>query len=159
MARDLQRRRRTIETSKPTSITRLRVYSVPMQRRCFNQLRLMSNVVCHIFGNRPINSLSDTRPVLFFKTGSPIEPVSFVHDICRDALQAASRKQSRFIRRLTPITLIGKATEKGLGDVAKAVLGPHFHEAGAPLKKVSCPIPTNNLLFDLFSPWTNDCFG
>jgi len=34
--------------------------------------------------------------------------------------------RTKYINRLTPMTLIGKATEKGLEDVAKTVLGEHF---------------------------------
>jgi tRNA acetyltransferase TAN1 len=33
----------------------------------------------------------------------------------------------KYVNRLTPVTLIGKATEKGLEEVAKAVLGRHFN--------------------------------
>jgi hypothetical protein len=33
---------------------------------------------------------------------------------------------TKYINRLTPMTLMGKATEKGLEEVAKAVLGEHF---------------------------------
>lgn len=56
--------------------------------------------------------------------------------ICRDAAASAHRKQSRSVKRLTPITLVGKATESGLEEVAREVLRPHFHE-GAQGKKVA----------------------
>ena len=52
-------------------------------------------------------------------------------------MQARDRKRSRYVRRLTPITIMGKATEEGLGDTARIVLRPHFHEANSPIKKVS----------------------
>ncbi|KAH0556491.1 hypothetical protein GP486_005610 [Trichoglossum hirsutum] len=68
----------------------------------------------------------DVKCVLFFKTRAPIEPVGFVHRICTDAFSSGC-KQSRWVKRLTPMTLIGKATEKGLDEVAKSVLVPHFH--------------------------------
>jgi hypothetical protein len=32
---------------------------------------------------------------------------------------------------LTPMTLMGKATETGLGEVARQVLAPHFHETSS----------------------------
>lgn len=65
--------------------------------------------------------------VIFFKVLLPIEPVSFVHQICSDAASGTSRKQSRSVKRLTPMTLMGKATETGLGEVTRQVLAPHFH--------------------------------
>ncbi|RDI84118.1 hypothetical protein Vi05172_g5957 [Venturia inaequalis] len=76
----------------------------------------------------------DTPCLAFFKVRAPIEPVAFVHTICKDAAASAHRKQSRSVKRLTPITLIGKATESGLEEVAQQVLRPHFHE-GAKGKK------------------------
>lgn len=33
------------------------------------------------------------------------------------------------------MTRLGKATEKGLDEVSKAVLGPEFHQEGGPSKK------------------------
>lgn len=77
------------------------------------------------------------RPVLFFKTRPPIEPVSMVQRICWDALESSSTKHHRWIRRLTPMTRMGKATEKGLDEVSKAVLGPVFHGEGVLGLKVS----------------------
>lgn len=73
--------------------------------------------------------------VLFFKTRHPIEPVSFVTAICADAL-ATGKRRSRFAQRLTPMTLMGKATESGLETVAKEVLAPHFQGEGNAGKKV-----------------------
>jgi hypothetical protein len=78
------------------------------------------------------------REVLFFKTKAPIEPVGFVHRICTDAF-SSGRKQSRWVKRLTPMTLIGKATEKGLDEVAKSVLAPNFHGNDRVGKKVCVP--------------------
>lgn len=37
------------------------------------------------------------------------------------------------------MTMMGKATEKGLEEVTKAVLGPHFHAEGVAPKKVRHP--------------------
>lgn len=59
-----------------------------------------------------------------------------MHTICKEAAASAHRKQSRSVKRLTPITLVGKATESGLEEVAQQVLRPHFHE-GAKGKKVN----------------------
>ncbi|KAF2085331.1 hypothetical protein K490DRAFT_75190 [Saccharata proteae CBS 121410] len=77
----------------------------------------------------------DTDCIMFFKTRAPIEPVSFVRRICEDALADPERKSSRFVKRLTPMTLMGKATESGLEEVARQVLGPHFHEKDGTSKK------------------------
>ena len=87
-------------------------------------------------------SLSDVDcgPVLFFRTRAPIEPVSFVHKICSDALELANSKKHRWVRRLTPMSRMGKATEKGLDAVSKAVLGPAFHDEGSSPKKVSLTV-------------------
>ena len=74
---------------------------------------------------------------MFFKTRSPVEPVSFVHAICSDAATATSRKRSRFVKRLTPMTLMGRASEKGLEELAQLVLAPAFHQPDQPAKKVS----------------------
>lgn len=66
-------------------------------------------------------------PVIFFKTRAPVEPVSFVRRICEDAAKENAPKRTRFCNRLTPMTLMGKATEDGLEKTAKEVLAPHFH--------------------------------
>lgn len=81
-----------------------------------------------LFMGPPENGTDPYTPtVLFFKTREPVEPVSFVHRICEDASKDKSLRRTRFVKRLTPMTRMGKASEKGLEDVAKAVLGPVFH--------------------------------
>ena len=75
--------------------------------------------------------------VLFFRTRAPIEPVSFVRHICRDALNHPERKRTRYAKRFSPVTLMGRASEEGLEAVAKEVLAPHFHGEGSASKKVS----------------------
>jgi tRNA acetyltransferase TAN1 len=78
----------------------------------------------------------DVRCVVFFKTRAPIEPVALVHRVCTDTLQGHREQRSRWTRRLTPMSMMGKATEKGLEDVSKVVLAPHFHADGVKSKKV-----------------------
>ncbi|KAK4692653.1 tRNA acetyltransferase TAN1, partial [Lecanoromycetidae sp. Uapishka_2] len=73
----------------------------------------------------------DIQCVLFFKTRVPIEPVSFVHAICRDALDGGV-KRGRWIKKLTPMTMMGRATPEGLEKVAEEVLGPVFRADGVP---------------------------
>ncbi|KAL8926512.1 MAG: hypothetical protein Q9208_002839 [Pyrenodesmia sp. 3 TL-2023] len=87
----------------------------------------------------------DVQCVLFFKTREPVEPVSFVHRICDDASKDKLLKRTRFVKRLTPMTRMGKANEKSLEDVAKAVLGPVFHgEEGRTWKFAIRPTIRNN---------------
>ncbi|CAO2656406.1 Nn.00g052090.m01.CDS01 [Neocucurbitaria sp. VM-36] len=69
----------------------------------------------------------DTQCLIFFRTRSPIEPVSFIHSICQDIADGAQPRNLRYVKRLTPITAYEKATTQGLETVAKQVLAPHFH--------------------------------
>ena len=89
--------------------------------------------------NSPLRNLDHILmpSVLFFKTQAPIEPPSFVQKICSDASYSAASKKTRFVQRLTPMTRMGKATEKGLKEVSHAVLAPWFHQEGSASKKVS----------------------
>ena len=50
----------------------------------------------------------------------------------------------RYVNRLTPVTIIGKATEKGLEEVGKTVLGAHFQLADEEGTKAEeeAPMPT-----------------
>ncbi|KAI4280696.1 MAG: hypothetical protein L6R38_004243 [Xanthoria sp. 2 TBL-2021] len=77
----------------------------------------------------------DVRCVLFFKTREPVEPVSFVHRVCSDAMNKVTSQKTRHVKRLTPMTRMGKATEKSLEEVAKAVLAPVFHRDGVSAQK------------------------
>jgi len=72
----------------------------------------------------------DLECVLLFKTQSPIDPVDFVDRICKEILLKPNIRRMRYANRLTPVTMIGKATEKGLVEVAKTVLGAHFQLSG-----------------------------
>jgi tRNA acetyltransferase TAN1 len=74
---------------------------------------------------------------MFFRTRSPLEPVSFVHKICQDIAEGAQPRNLRYVKRLTPITATDKATAQGLDSVAKQVLAPHFHGKDQVGKKVS----------------------
>ncbi|EDN95111.1 hypothetical protein SS1G_10986 [Sclerotinia sclerotiorum 1980 UF-70] len=71
----------------------------------------------------------DIQCVLFFKTRSPIDPADLVHRMCEDAASGGVRKL-RFVNRLTPMSVIGKATEKGIEEIGQTVLGAHFRLAG-----------------------------
>lgn len=65
-----------------------------------------------------------------------MEPVLLVQRICEDAASCPEIKKSRFVQRLTPLTLIGRASENGLQETAAKVLAPHFHQDDGVSKKV-----------------------
>ncbi|KAL9067524.1 MAG: hypothetical protein Q9157_006787 [Trypethelium eluteriae] len=82
--------------------------------------------------------------VVFFKTRPPIEPVSLVHEICSDAAAASMLKRTRFVKRLSPVTLTGKATKMDLERLSKEVLAPHFHREGSTKKFAIRPTIRNS---------------
>ena len=90
--------------------------------------------------HRPLRHRLDSpglhTSVSFVKTGEGIDPVSLVHTICKDAHSKSDQKRSRFIKRMTPMTLMRKTMGGGLEHVCQLVLRPHFH-AGGSAKKVS----------------------
>ena len=69
------------------------------------------------------------------KISAPIEPTDLVRSIFEDRQLGTTTKRSRYLQRLTPATLIGKATEKGIEDLARAVTQPILGE-GCPKKQV-----------------------
>ncbi|KAH8903280.1 hypothetical protein BR93DRAFT_931304 [Coniochaeta sp. PMI_546] len=68
--------------------------------------------------------------LLFVRTRAPVEPVEFVKRICQDAKSGEQRTRSRYVNRLVPMTAIGKATEQGLVELARKVLGELFDLSG-----------------------------
>lgn len=67
--------------------------------------------------------------VLFVKTRAPIEPVDFVKRICSSIKGAAptqAGRRSRYLNRLTPITLTGKVAGRGIEETARVVLAKWF---------------------------------
>ncbi len=93
--------------------------------------------------------------ILFTKTQPPVEPVEFVNRICQDA-KAASSGKTRYVNRLTPITRSGWANEKGVDEIARAVLAKWFvladdtsaGEKALPAYSVSAP-----LILTMLVPW------
>lgn len=77
----------------------------------------------------------DLQCVLFFKTRSPIDPVGFVHRICEEIVSKPGIRRMKYVNRLTPMTMIGKATEKGLEDIGREVLGASFNLVAAEKKR------------------------
>ncbi|KAI1438160.1 hypothetical protein GGR50DRAFT_534270 [Xylaria sp. CBS 124048] len=70
--------------------------------------------------------------VLFMRTRAPVDPLLLVREICKGAAATAGdrgRWRARFVNKLTPVSLTGKATEKGLVELARKVLADHFELA------------------------------
>jgi tRNA acetyltransferase TAN1 len=65
---------------------------------------------------------------------TPIDPVALVHKICTEAASNSSQKRSRYIKRLTPISLIRKSLGGGLESLCSTVLPPHFGPSQPPWK-------------------------
>ncbi len=71
--------------------------------------------------------------LLFVKTQPPVEPVAFVRRICEDAKRSAEipgLMRCRYVNRLTPVSVMGRATEQGLVEVARDALGGLFDLSG-----------------------------
>jgi tRNA acetyltransferase TAN1 len=71
--------------------------------------------------------------LLFVKTHPPVDPVAFVRRICEDAKRCEEipgLMRCRYVNRLTPVSVMGKATEAGLVEVAREVLGGLFDLSG-----------------------------
>lgn len=71
----------------------------------------------------------DIPCVLFFKTRHPIDPIDFVYRICKEIVAKPGVRRMKYVNRLTPMTLMAKATEKGLEDLGRTVLRKHFNLA------------------------------
>lgn len=63
---------------------------------------------------------------LRFPPGSLIDPVDVVHRLCLNASDKTLPQRSRFIKRLTPVSAIGKVLSQGLEKVCDGVLPGHF---------------------------------
>lgn len=66
--------------------------------------------------------------LFFMKLSKPIDPASMVRRMCEDARDCPEPRQRkcRYINRLTPVTDIDRATEKGIVRVGRKVLAPFF---------------------------------
>lgn len=76
--------------------------------------------------------------LLFFRVKAPVDPVELVKRICDDAKNSTDSTlfKCRFVNRLTPVTVIGKANESGLLKVARKTLSPYF-KLNAPQTKAA----------------------
>ncbi|PHH79412.1 hypothetical protein CDD80_4865 [Ophiocordyceps camponoti-rufipedis] len=66
--------------------------------------------------------------LFFMKLSKPIDPASMVSRMCEDARDCPEPRlrKCRYINRLTPVTDIDRATEKGIVRVGRKVLAPFF---------------------------------
>ncbi|KAK4124194.1 hypothetical protein N657DRAFT_380106 [Parathielavia appendiculata] len=80
-------------------------------------------------GNRMIPVKMNVDCLLFVKTRPPVDPVAFVRRICEDARRCEEIlgiMRCRYVNRLTPVSVMGKATEAGVAEVAREVLSGCF---------------------------------
>lgn len=78
--------------------------------------------------------LVDLYQVVFIRVDKSIDPVKLVHDLCAEAKAHPEQKQCRWVRRMTPVSLVRKTLSVELSEFAKTVLGPHFHSGGGSKK-------------------------
>lgn len=74
--------------------------------------------------------------VVFFRCFGPIDPVVLAKRVVEDAAANPSRKRTRFTHRLSPMTILERASEEGLAKACDNVLKPHFHDEGVLPRKV-----------------------
>jgi tRNA acetyltransferase TAN1 len=131
----LAKKKQRTAKSRPRLRMSSRTFVSPSQSRSLRQSssthRAVSGFLCQL------KVVADRRiAVIFFKTRPPIDPVSLVRTICEDIRNGEHKLHFHSVKRLTPMTLIGKASEHGLQDIARRVLAPHFHQGGSSEKKV-----------------------
>lgn len=63
-----------------------------------------------------------------------VDPVKAVHRLCIEAQENPEMKRSRWVKRLTPITLVRKVLGGGLEGLSREVLKPQFHADALPKK-------------------------
>ncbi|KAG5359919.1 tRNA acetyltransferase TAN1 [Yarrowia sp. C11] len=82
--------------------------------------------------------------MLFVRTRKPIKPVEFVKTICQ-GVKDTGKKSTRFVQRMTPVTLTGSASKPELEKLCDIVLAPEFHqkEGQKPLKYAIRPTLRN----------------
>ncbi|TGZ81196.1 hypothetical protein EX30DRAFT_306517 [Ascodesmis nigricans] len=85
----------------------------------------------------------DADCVLFFRLKSPCDPVEMVTELCKSA-QTTGNRRMKFLSRLTPVELTGKATLESIEKVAATVLKPHFHDGQEGLKFAIRPTSRNH---------------
>lgn len=103
----------------------------------------------------PFETVRSGLDCLFFlRTRPPVDPIEFARQVCLDAAKPAAPPMeegnegengdvvgrgsssaatavgiSRFVNRFTPVTVLGRATDKSLDELARKVLAEHFRLA------------------------------
>lgn len=88
--------------------------------------------VAMTLASRPMQLITLDIPcvsLLRFPPGSTLDPVDIVHKLCLSAANPANPQQSRYIKRLTPISNLAKALSQGLEKICEDVL-PRYFGAG-----------------------------
>ncbi|KAJ5760982.1 hypothetical protein N7520_008138 [Penicillium odoratum] len=95
---------------------------------------------------RPVQAMQLDIPCVVFArfNDKSVDPVKIVHQLCLDAQANTDTKKSRYIKRLTPITMIKKTLSVDLEVFAREVLKPHFHSGGGPKKYAIRPTCRGN---------------
>ncbi|OAX81059.1 hypothetical protein ACJ72_04604 [Emergomyces africanus] len=101
--------------------------------------------------NTPFQAVKLDIPCLsFIKIDKTLDPVQIAHRLCTDAQANPTKKRSRWVQRITPITLTQKVLGGGLEQLSREVLKPHFH-SGGPQKKYAIRTSIRNN-----TEWTRD---
>ncbi|KAJ5683752.1 uncharacterized protein N7477_000097, partial [Penicillium maclennaniae] len=80
---------------------------------------------------RPFQGMQLEMPcVVFLRLDKSIDPVSLVHRLCSEAQAHPDTKNSRWIKRMTPVSTLRKTLSVDLAAFAKEILKPHFHSGG-----------------------------
>ncbi|PSR85480.1 hypothetical protein BD289DRAFT_259692 [Coniella lustricola] len=64
--------------------------------------------------------------LLFMRCKPPVEPVEFSRRICQDAATGSHSARARYLNRLTPVSVIAKASETGLEEATRKALAGHL---------------------------------
>jgi len=75
---------------------------------------------------RPIRP--NVECLVYMEVQPPIQPVELVHQICLDAAECSdvTKRKSKYLNRLTPVSLMGRAYENEIDELATKVLSPWF---------------------------------
>ncbi|KAK2809870.1 hypothetical protein FQN50_003511 [Emmonsiellopsis sp. PD_5] len=126
------------KSNKPFQAVKL---DIPCRMLRPNQSHLPAPII-HLTLNRVV--------VSFIKIDKALDPVQIAHRLCVEARANPDKKRSRWIQRMTPITLTQKVLGGGLEELSREVLKPHFHSGGPPKKYAIRPSVRNN------SEWNRD---
>lgn len=97
---------------------------------------------------RPFQGMQLEMPcVTFVRLDKSIDPVSLVHRLCAEAQAHPDTKNSRWIKRMTPVSTLRKTLSVDLEAFAKEILKPHFHSGGPPKKYAIRPTIRGNNKF------------